>query len=63
MKAKLGFVADVALNVFTLEQKKPGLRCMRKMMRRMRGHRRGGRGYHRRGPRRGMRPHGPNFAA
>jgi len=59
MKAKLGFVADVALNVFTLEQRKPGLRCMRKMMRRMRGHRRGGRGHHRRG----MRPHVPNFAA
>jgi hypothetical protein len=51
VKARLGFVADVALNVFTTEQKKPGLRCMRKMMRKMRGHRRGGRGH-----RRGMRP-------
>jgi len=57
MKAKLGLVADIALNVFTAEQKRPGLRCMKRMMRKMRRHRRGGRGH----GRRGMGPKAPNF--
>lgn len=56
VRARLGFLGDVMNNVLEEDQRRPGLRCLRKMMRKGKGHRRGGRGHHRRGPRRGMRP-------